>query len=361
MKSKTRNQILLLIVLVMVIVGIRFRTIKESDYDTEAQKQEDVQQQMEEEQANANDIYLNRNIYTYRLDSQTVLHVGCKEKEDDAIYLNISCEQAKKGNELGYYLVADRGYLESSDTDGQPVGQGKNEGETDFYIIDRFYSEVVPIRYQNHDSYGVKWYDDLMFDGTKGGATISVRAVNLDNGAYVGMCHVEITYDEEAKTYEITSIHSADAVDNGLITYEEKEQMAKQAIAYLGDKFLFLQEEPEEEWTSLVMDCGVVEKVSTTYFTEVVHRSGLALKPYLAMEIEDKYAYTIPLSYYGLITLYYAPVESVAEVLGTTTDRERLETVSEEEKKTCILWGYDALNPWDAGTLLVPPHFWEKN
>ena len=358
MKSKTRNQILLLVILAMVIVGIRFRNMRESAYDTGVPEQGNVQEQMEENKTNSDDIYLNRKIYTYHLDSQTVLHVGCKEKEGDAIYLNICCDQAKKGNEIGYYLIADRGYLESNDMDGQPVGQGKNEGETDFYIVDRFYSEVVPIRYQDHDAYGVKWYDDLMYDGTKGGATISVRAVNLDNGAYVGMCHVEISYDEDAGTYEITSVHSADAVENGLITYEEKEQMAKQAIAYLGDKFLFLQEEPD--WIPLVTDCGVVEKVNTTYFTEVLYRSGLALKPHLAMEIENKYAYTIPLSYYGLITLYYAPVECVEEVLGTTTDRERLETVSEEERKTLILWGYDALNPWDEDTLLVPPHFWEK-
>lgn len=304
---------------------------------------------------------MNGKVFTYSFDGHTSFQIGTdKVKEGKGIYLNLNHETAKPGNEIGYYITISRGFLHLQNENLSSAGEGENEGIVNYVIPNRFYNQVSTCTYENEKEYGVSWTDDKTYDGTLDDATISVRAVNLVDGGYLGMFHIEIDYDESQNMYQIKEVHSADEVELGYMESGIRNKMIEDAITFMPQELDFLKEEDPNEWKDVVRNTSVLEKVEETYFPELISTEGTAIRPYRVYEIDDKYALTVPISYYGLMTMYFAPRESVILALGTESDFNDLEKMTDEEKDEYILWGYDALDPRDELSLRCPDHFWEK-
>lgn len=295
--------------------------------------------------------YLNNTQLSWTTPSGKVISVGLDNGQPgDYLYLNLRCSSAQEGSEIGFYLKTDRGLLEYSDwlVGLSDCDSGTNAGETNFYIAQQMYSEVARIEYTDQGRYGVRWSDDGS-DGTIAGATISARIVNLKTAEFIGICDIEISYDQAKSTYAITDIHSADVKETGLLSADDRSAAIQAAITFAEEEIFVSSSLSDGGWQQAARAGAVVHKVNHTYFARLLDTDSKADKFVNHYTCQDTYAVTMPVSYYGYVTIYCAPA---MECMGLTEA-----TLYDSDDLNLTVYGYDPLNPRDEETIIVPLYF----
>lgn len=312
------------------------------------EQQESNHTRQEQEDAEFLEIYDNRtykNNKTVSLEhNNNILTAGIKNTGDGYIYINLKSSIACDGNEIGYYLRSSRGILEYSQNEYTGCNEKGNALYSNFVVPGRFYDEVIPVEFMDEENYGARWYDDILFDGTLGGTVISIRAVNLTDGSFLGIYNLVIGYNQKNGTYEIETLRKGDAVSLGYITEYEKNTLVDSATSFAAE---VLSIDPEDyDFKNTAKVGAVVEKVSIPYFPQLIAEDGSSAKAYMYGNCKNTFALTIPVSYCGYITMYFAPESE----LNGENDNE----LKEEYK----LYAYDPINPRSVDTMSIPDNFW---
>lgn len=294
--------------------------------------------------------YRNDQVFSWTSPSGKAISVGIDNVErGDSIYLNIRCATASKdGNEIGYYIRSERGLLEYSDWNEilTDCDSGKNEDAGNFYIPRQFYNSVAAMEYGGAEKYGVRWSDDGS-DGTVGGTTISVRAVNLKTSEFIGIFDIVIWYDQKNGTYAIKSVGSADVSEYGLLSKEERDEAVQSAVDFASKTIT-----QGTNWHRTAKAGAVVHKVDHTYFARFLNTEQKTDKFVNHWTCQDTFAVTFPLSHYGYATVYLAPQ---TECIGLTEP-----VLYGSRDMNLQVYGYDPLNPRNEETIVVPVDFFSN-
>lgn len=328
------------------------------DDENNQQPQKQVQQSVQEEQTSApsekaekkeplkfneDAVYKNNKTASYDYGDGTIT-VGLSNGPDGkAVYLNPHCSEASTTSPIGYYLESSRVNLQySTESAGITANVGYNEGKTDFVIVDRFYSDVIPANYVDEENYGVRWADDKLKDGKNDGTTIAIRAVNLNSGELVALCDVVIKYDEENNAYFIESIKSSDVKDNKELDDESRANLVAKAAEFAAERL-------HEDVGDFNNSGAIVDKHDGTYFAKFLDEddSILYYKDYTTCA--DTYVVNIPSATYGFVSVYFAPQ---TQLIGLTSPTEPGKTDLKLK-----LYGYDPVKPYDMNTLVAPDGF----
>lgn len=296
--------------------------------------------------------YQNETCLTWTAPSGKTISAGLENgKAGDAIYLNLRCSGASKdGNEIGFYLKSDRGLLEYSDWTVGLSGcdSGTNADSANFYIPQQMYNLVGRMEYEDEENYGVKWSDDGS-DGTIAGAIISARAINLKTAELIGICDIEIAYDESEGTYFIEDLRSADVRESGLLSEEDREDAIQKAIQFAEENLFNSGTLSKGNWQEAALAGSVVHGVDHTYFARLLDTEGQPDKFVNHYTCQDTYAVTMPVSIYGYVTVYLAPE---TECMGLTEP-----TLYDSDELNLTVYGYDPLNPRDEESIIAPIYF----
>lgn len=296
--------------------------------------------------------YKNDRRLSWETASGKTIYVGLENSPmSDYIYLNLQCSDASKdGNEIGFYVKSSRGLLEYSDwTVGlSDCDSGTNAEEGNFYIPLQMYNSVARIVYADAERYGVRWTDDGG-DGTIGGATITARAVNLKTAEFIGIIEIMISYDETAGTYSITDIRSADVRETGRLKEDERAEAIQAAVEFAENEIFTKGNELSSGWQDVARAGAVVHSVDRTYFSRLINAEGNADKFIRHYTCRDTFAVTMPISYFGYVTVYLAPE---TEVMGLTEPM-----LYGSDELNLKVYGYDPLNPRDEDSLIAPMDF----
>ena len=265
-----------------------------------------------------------------------------KAPDDDHIYLNIKCSEARDGYEIGYYVESSRVDLQLPTFNNIACDVGENATQSNFVIRERFYADVAPSTYVNKDYFGVRWQDNIMYDNRNGGTTISIRAVNLKTGALVTMCDATISYDKKKNTYSITSLKSSEVAKTKELTNDTRDHIVKKSAEFAASRL-------HCDVSEFNVSAAICDKHDGTYFSNFLGKDDAILyyKDYITCH--DTYAITLPSEKYGYITVYYAPQ---TQLIGLTSPTE----VGSTDLRL-KLYGYDPVFPQDPHTLLAPDGF----
>lgn len=310
---------------------------------TPEKPEKEVKEEKEDTGFRDDAVYHNNKKFSYDYGGGTITVGMDKGPDDKYIYLNINCSEAKDQNEIGYYIETDRGNLEYGiESDNLNCDVGYNEKETNFAIIDRLYSNVVPVRYVDEDNYGIRWSDDMLEDDTNSGTSIALRAVNLKTGALVALCDAVIEYDEENNSYSLTALKSSDVKDNKELDDESRANLVKKAAEFASERL-------HVDISDLNNSRAVVDKHNGTYFSKFMDEddSVLLYKDYTTCA--DTYVVNIPSSEYGFVSVYFAPQ---TQLIGLTSPTEPGKTDLKLQ-----LYGYDPVRPFNWETIIAPDGF----
>lgn len=291
--------------------------------------------------------YNNGKVWTVKIKT-TQVSVGVKSGWGNAIYLNPICSTAKDRHEVGFYVSCSRGMLSTDTTEGGDADEGANEGETNFIIQQWLYNDVVPASYRSDEKYGLCWYDDMLTDGTIGGADVFLRAVNLKNGKPIGVFRVEISRNDDTGEYAITGFFDNDVLATGELTENERKKLLDDSIEFFLKRD-FLGYTEDEVYTAIEKGTTIVEHVSRPYFPSVFDASGKGVRSYKFSGCKHSYAVTFPLpGFGGMYTSYFAPA---IEIMGLEAPTN---TVGFEEEMRLELYGYDGREPFNEATMIFP-------
>lgn len=292
---------------------------------------------------NESAIYHNDKKLSYDYGDGT-LTVGMDNGPDDQyIYLNVTCSEAKDNSEIGYYLEVDRSSLQFSNKPSN-IGCdiGFNESETNFAIVDRLYSSVVPVRYIDQEHFGVRWCDDKMEDDTNSGTTIAIRAVNLKTNELVAICDAVIDYDEKNNSYSLMALKSGDVKDNKELDDTSRSNIVNKAASFASERLHINVEDFD-------ISKAIVDKHDGTYFSKFLDEddSVLYYKDYTSCI--DTYVVNLPSTEFGFISVYFAPQ---TQLIGLTSPTE-----PGKKDLKLKLYGYDPVRPYDLTTIIAPDGF----
>lgn len=248
--------------------------------------------------------YQNNKVLTYDYGGGTIsLGVNAPDVTK-ALYLNPSCSIASaSGVRVGFFISASSPGLYYSSREGSAADQGKNKGVANFVLLGETYDTAIPAAYVSSENYGVRWERDPLAEQDNGETTLYIRAVNLGNGQPLALCRATVVYDENTNSYSLATLTSADVVDTGEMTEEEKDSLVEQAVQFMVAQNIV---NPTEGW-SAAKESALVEHVPTTYFPWFLGPNGEQLrsydKPYQNGEI---WAVNLPLASYN-VTVYFAP------------------------------------------------------
>lgn len=219
---------------------------------------------------------------------------------------------------------------------------GENSSESNFVILDRLYDNVIPSTVRSAEDYGVRWCDDKLKDGTNDGTTIAIRAVNLASGTLVAMCDATIEYDEDSNSYSLTRLASSDVKYNSELDDSSRTNIVNKAAEFAAERL-------HVDVSDFSTDSAIVDKHNGTYFSRFLDEddSVLYYKDYTTCR--DTYAVTLPTNSYGYITVYFAPQ---TQLIGMTSPTEPGKTDLKLK-----LYGYDAVRPIDAHSIVAPDGF----
>lgn len=315
-----------------------------SDESATQEKVKETDKKTEEEKGfNEEAVYHNNKKLSYDYGDGTISVGMDKGPDDQYIYLNVSCSEAQDTNEIGYYLEVDRSTLEfSNDPANITCDIGFNESETDFAIVDRLYSSVVPVRYVDQENFGVRWCDDMLEDDTNGGATIAIRAVNLKTYELVAICDAVIEYDEKTNSYALTALKSGDVKDNKELDDTSRSNIVKKSAEFAAERL-------HVDASNFDTGKAIVDKHDGTYFSKFLDEddSTLYYKDYTTCSYT--YAVNLPSAEYGFVTVYFAPQ---TQLIGLTSPTEPGKTDLKLK-----LYGYDPVRPFDFTTIIAPEGF----
>jgi hypothetical protein len=303
-----RNAILLLLCILLVFSTGCKKSEKVPAYDTltEREKEQSIKESLGEDAyiflpktyVNAvTSISLNGGEFTVGTDSTG---------KNDGYYINPICKTFKN---VGYYIKANKGSIEYSDwyTDTE---------DSNYYLPDILYSDRIDCTYVSEEEYGIKWKEDISVTGDVGDTIISVRAVNLGTGEYLGTFYINLLLDKVSLNYCVGSVKALS---------EDTGETKNIALSYAGNLASAYETVPK----------GMVftEKVDLCYFYKVIKADGYgSYSGKIKGDNSFLYACTVPFTY-GYTTVYLSE------------DKEVL--------------GYDALYPFDMDSLIAPRSYFE--
>lgn len=248
--------------------------------------------------------YQNDKVLTYNYGGGTIsLGVNAPEAQE-GLYLNPSCSEAStSGIQVGFFITSSSPELYCSSQDGAAPDEDANVGAANFVLLGETYDTAIPAAYKNAENYGIRWeHDPLAENKDSGGTTLYIRAVNMSNGQPLALCRATIAYDAESNSYTLATLTSADVVDTGEMSIEEKADLVDQAVQFMVSQNSVTL---SEGWASAKAGAKV-EHVPTTYFPTFLGPNDEVLnshdKPYQNCEI---WAVNLPLSSYN-VTVYFA-------------------------------------------------------
>lgn len=294
--------------------------------------------------------YTNK-VVSWKAQSGKKISVGLDSDDSNYIYLNIHCEDASDGDEIGYYLKEGRGKLEYSDENNilTDCDSGTNVDHANFFIPRQLYDAVAAMEYVDDTNYGVRWSDDGS-DGTTDGTMITVRAVNLKTAALIGIFDIVIDHNEKKNSYAITSVNSADVREYGLLDEEEREKAVKDAVDFAATTVF--PNIGETRWQTAARNGAIVHKSGRTYFSRFINTEKKSDKYARHLSCADTFAVTMPVDYYGYATIYMAPK---TECMGLTEAK-----MYDSDSYDLQVYGYDPINPRDEMSIVVPIDFFAQ-
>lgn len=289
--------------------------------------------------------YKNERVLVYNYGGGTISLGVEAPNETGALYLNPVCSEASPDtlHQVGFYITASSPALYFSHSTGASPSAAENASYANFIMLDETYDTAAPAAYADAENFGVRWENDpLGINTDNGGATLYIRAVNLNSGRLIAMCRATITYDKTRNTYELTDLKSSDVIDTGEMSAEAKADLAKRAVEFMEAQSIVTP--PEGSWNS-AQENARVEKVPTPYFPWFIGPKGERLKayekPYKNCTI---WAVNLPLIT-GDVTVYFAPY--LQAVLGFESS-----TVPEGGELNLVPIGCARLNPRTAEDII---------
>lgn len=228
------------------------------------------------------------------------------EDKQGGFYINPTC---KSYANIGYYISADKGRLDYNRwyTDAS---------DGNYYLPDILYSDRIDCTYISDEDYGIKWQEDVSVTGDVGDTCITIRAVNLGSGDYIGTFYINLALDKENLNYSIDKVTPLQEDTTGI-----------------KDIALSYAEELLQGYDALSLGKAYTERVDQCYFYKVIKKDGYTV---YADALKDKndflYASTVPFEY-GYTTIYLSG------------DKEIL--------------GYDALYPFNEDSIVAPRSYFE--
>ena len=232
--------------------------------------------------------YRNTGIVSWQYSEIGSICAGINAPErTEALYLDLNCSEASDGHEIGYYVTASTGSLHYSRGFIGEYDAEENSPFSDFMIADRLFTRVRAVQYTDERNKGIRWMDEYRGAESCGGATVSVRAVNLSTGGLVCICDIEIAFDEQDKVYYLSGFHSADVHITGEMDSERRSELVTNALRFAEEQLpielseieweeLGIQEE-EYDWEAAAIGGAVVDKISRAYFNKLLGEISLAI------------------------------------------------------------------------------------
>lgn len=304
---------------------------------------EQVEPQTEDDWDNAGSRIVGQGCYDntrqleWQVNKRTVVTFGLGKKGEmsDAIYLNPSCSAAGPNNRIGYYVESSRCYPRYGYEKGLgDCDSAENKGHLNYLINDILYTDVMPA-----DGTAYQWADDFFFDGKTGGTTLTIRAVSLDTGEFLGICRLDIEYD--GSTYFMSKVTPVKQ-ECGL-PEEKLNKLLSDAVAFADFRMVDMDED-DTEWMKIAKDNAVVEKRSNPYFRILSTASFSFTYARDWFDCKDTYAVTLPISYYGYATIYFAPANQCAD---------------DNPSDDLIIYGFDPVMPYNEQTIIAPQGYLE--
>ena len=283
--------------------------------------------------------YLNEKTVSYSLNGGT-LTAGVNTDSKDALYLNLTFSGASADNKVGYYITSSKNDVEYSGSP-QSAFNDENSDICNYLITGELYNTAVPSTYTDDTNYGIKWTDDTLFDSSgASNCDLSIRAVNISNGAYIGSCTLCINYNKADKSYYLAGMTDNDVKSTGKISEDIRSKAVNDAADFISGK---LNMTNAGNWKSASLANAHVEYVSQPYFPTLLDDKGLSSAAGRFSGCKDTFAVTLPMSVYGYAVVYMAPFN---------------ETIGLEEADwsnlNLTVYGYDPVNPRDENSVIAP-------
>lgn len=207
-----------------------------------------------------------------------------------------------------------------------------------YYVAGRTYDKLIcsDFDYENID--GLKWRIDAWNgDAPEVGANLTIHAVRLDDGFLMGSAKASIIYDATESVYKLSTLARADVASTGELSAEEREEMVRDAVAFINaGNDIFPLEITEIEFLNY-QEFIVVEHLDRVLHSRLFDKDG-NVAPAGRFLKYTVYAVSVPDTGHGYITVYFAPI---TEIKGYSS--------AEEQKGFCVL-GYDAWMASDVDT-----------
>lgn len=345
--NKAQKRLLLAVAVIgCMVLGFALGKLLLKPAEVEAPKEEPVQET--ETLKKAEPRYSNDEVVKYNF-GQGTLKAGLGKKiKDDHIYLNLDSDY--KGN-VGYYVETDRVPLEFSRGQDQTADTVDLSKEHNVIMHSEYYQvDVGPSRYLNEKDYGIRWQDDELYDGKRGGTTITIRGIDRDSGELLFITNLAISYNKKTGEYRLDTLKSAEALDNQEISAEERDKAIKEAVRFVNNE---LELELPEGWEEDAKKGAICHMHEMTYHPRYLDASKKVAYKKDITTCTNTVAVNLPLSpnRYGFVTVYFAPK---TQLIGLSKP-----TAPGEDKLNLKLIGYDPIYPKDPQSILAPPRFYD--
>lgn len=298
-------------------------------------------------ETNATDsIYRNDRILTYETGGST-FSIGQNSGGSDCIYLNISCQTASEEDPVGYYILSDKEPVSFAGTPSI-YDSDFNRGHANFYLTGLLYNTAVPSEYTDPENYGIMWHDAPGYDdGDRTSATLSVRAVHIVSGKFIGGFRIRIhipAADPPGSSYYIEDVSDSDirTDPDEEISEETRSMLLDRSCDFLKERLTYVNRDTIRQRAE---EGALVEYVHAPYFGKFINADGFEDTGINTGMCTDVFAVTIPDDNCGYVTCYAAPKAEL--------DKEQKGVMSWDNMDLTV-FGYDPVNVQTEDTILAP-------
>ncbi|MFM9414152.1 hypothetical protein ACKQTC_07205 [Peptococcus simiae] len=344
--NKAQKRLLLVVAIIgCVILGFILGKILLKPPEVEAPKEEPTNETAE---LKADPKYTNDEVVQYNFGKGTLKAGLGKKIKDDHIYLNLDSDY--KGN-IGYYVESDRVPLELSRGQDQTADTVDLSKETNVIMRSPYYQiDLGPSRYLNEKDYGIRWQDDELYDGKRGGATINIRGIDRESGELLFIADLTISYNKETGEYRLDTLKSAEVLDKQNLSPKERDKALQEATDFVNDK---LELDLPEGWEKEAKEKAICHMHEMTYFPRYLDTEKKVAYKRDITTCTNTVAVNLPLppNRYGFVTVYFAPK---TQLIGLEKP-----TAPGEDDLNLKLIGYDPIYPKNPQTAIAPPRFYD--